>query len=75
MSLVDLERRLDRIERTRAGRDPAALPRAAVLYVAAGEATGPRLAAMIERGEHRRGWPVLTIRADWAAVHATGSGR
>lgn len=75
MTGTDLRRRLDRIERARAARDPAMMPRAAVLYAVPGEDTGRRLAAMIQRGEHRRGWPVLTIRANWATVHVAGSGR
>ncbi|MCJ2067925.1 hypothetical protein MKK75_03730 [Methylobacterium sp. J-030] len=73
MSLADIRRRLDRIERIRGGRDPAVMPRAAVLYAAPGEDTAPRLADMIGRGEHRRGWPVLTIRADWPVLRHPGA--
>ncbi|MCJ2067917.1 hypothetical protein MKK75_03675 [Methylobacterium sp. J-030] len=73
MTGTDLHRRLDRIERTRAGRDTTTLPRVAVLYAAPGEDTAPRLADMIERGEHRRGWPVLTIRADWPVLRHPGA--
>jgi hypothetical protein len=68
-----LGNRLSRIERLRAAGDPPAAPRATVLRLAPDEASAPHLVALIERSEHRRGWPVLAIRADWPAVAQAGS--
>lgn len=70
---IRLTKHLNRIERLRAAGDPASAPRATVLRLAPSEASAPHFAALIERGEHRRGWPVLSIRADWSTVAQAGS--